>query len=34
MTLGYANVLWYPDGTDGWVAAKHPLEERKPEPRE
>jgi PQQ-dependent catabolism-associated CXXCW motif protein len=34
MTLGYANVFWYPDGTDGWEAAKHPLEERKPEPRE
>jgi PQQ-dependent catabolism-associated CXXCW motif protein len=34
MTLGYANLLWYPDGTDGWEAAKHPLEERKPEPRE
>lgn len=34
MTLGYSNVAWYPDGTDGWAAAKHPLEERKPEPRE
>jgi PQQ-dependent catabolism-associated CXXCW motif protein len=34
LELGYASVLWYPDGTDGWAAAKHPLEERKPEPRE
>ncbi|PPD40579.1 MAG: rhodanese [Methylocystis sp.] len=34
MTLGYANVSWYPDGTDGWAAAQHPLEERKPEPRD
>jgi PQQ-dependent catabolism-associated CXXCW motif protein len=32
--LGYANVLWYPEGTDGWAAAKHPLEEKKPAPRE
>jgi PQQ-dependent catabolism-associated CXXCW motif protein len=34
MTLGYANVLWYPEGTDGWAGAKYPLEARKPEPRE
>lgn len=34
LTLGYTNVLWYPEGTDGWTAAKHPLEEKKPEPRE
>ncbi len=34
LTLGYANVFWYPEGTDGWDAAKHPLEDRKPEPRE
>jgi PQQ-dependent catabolism-associated CXXCW motif protein len=34
MTLGYQNVSWYPEGTDGWAAAKHPLEDRKPEPRE
>lgn len=33
LTLGYAHVYWYPEGTDGWTAAKHPLEERKPEPR-
>lgn len=34
MTLGYSNVSWYPEGTDGWAAAGHPLEERKPEPSE
>jgi PQQ-dependent catabolism-associated CXXCW motif protein len=34
LTLGYVNVLWYPEGTDGWAAAKNPLEEKKPEPRE
>ncbi|WP_330083551.1 PQQ-dependent catabolism-associated CXXCW motif protein [Methylocystis iwaonis] len=34
MSLGYSNVVWYPQGTDGWAAEKHPLEERKPEPRE
>ncbi|MGJ0507793.1 MAG: PQQ-dependent catabolism-associated CXXCW motif protein [Methylocystis sp.] len=34
LTLGYANVLWYPEGTDGWAAAAYPLEERKPEARE
>jgi PQQ-dependent catabolism-associated CXXCW motif protein len=33
MALGYPNVSWYPEGTDGWAAGKHPLEERKPEPR-
>lgn len=34
MTLGYTNVIWYPEGADGWAAAKHPLEEKKPAPRE
>lgn len=34
MTLGYTNVVWYPDGTDGWSEAGHPLEEKRPEPRE
>jgi PQQ-dependent catabolism-associated CXXCW motif protein len=29
-TFGYANVLWYPGGTDGWVQAGLPLENRKP----
>ena len=31
--LGYADVSWYPNGTDGWSEAGHPLERRKPEPR-
>jgi PQQ-dependent catabolism-associated CXXCW motif protein len=30
---GYTNVIWYPDGTEGWSEGGHPLEERKPEPR-
>lgn len=34
LAMGYPNVSWYPQGTDGWAAAKHPLEDRKPEPRE
>jgi PQQ-dependent catabolism-associated CXXCW motif protein len=33
MTIGYGNVIWYPDGTDGWEAAGLPLAEIKPEPR-
>jgi rhodanese-related sulfurtransferase len=28
--LGYRNVIWYPDGTDGWAAAGLPLERREP----
>jgi PQQ-dependent catabolism-associated CXXCW motif protein len=31
--LGYPNVAWYPDGTDGWQFANLPLEAAKPEPR-
>jgi PQQ-dependent catabolism-associated CXXCW motif protein len=34
LNLGYASVFWYPDGTDGWGRAEHPLEPRDPEPRE
>ena len=34
LTLGYTNVFWYPEGTDGWANAKHPLEESKPAPRD
>jgi PQQ-dependent catabolism-associated CXXCW motif protein len=34
LTLGYKNVFWYPQGAEGWAQAGHPLEERKPEPRE
>jgi PQQ-dependent catabolism-associated CXXCW motif protein len=34
VSWGYANVIWYPDGTDGWQEADLPLEEREPVPRE
>ncbi|WP_027551111.1 PQQ-dependent catabolism-associated CXXCW motif protein [Bradyrhizobium sp. Cp5.3] len=30
---GYANVAWYPDGTDGWERASLPTEKAQPEPR-
>lgn len=33
LSLGYANVSWYPEGADGWSKAGHPLEPREPEPR-
>lgn len=33
LALGYHNVAWYPDGTDGWQFADLPLEPAKPEPR-
>lgn len=33
LSYGYSNIVWYPDGTDGWEAAGLPLEPRKPEPR-
>jgi PQQ-dependent catabolism-associated CXXCW motif protein len=32
LTMGYANVAWYPEGTDGWEAAGLPLQEAKPAP--
>jgi PQQ-dependent catabolism-associated CXXCW motif protein len=32
LSLGYADVSWYPDGTDGWEKEGHPLEDRAPEP--
>jgi PQQ-dependent catabolism-associated CXXCW motif protein len=31
--IGYSNVAWYREGTDGWFAAGLPLEETAPEPR-
>ncbi len=31
--MGYANVVWYPDGTDGWAEADLPLRELMPEPQ-
>ena len=30
--LGYRNVVWYPEGTDGWQAAGLPLQMAEPEP--
>ncbi len=32
LALGYGNVAWYPDGTDGWKAAGLPLERAEPAP--
>jgi PQQ-dependent catabolism-associated CXXCW motif protein len=31
LEYGYTNMIWYPDGTDGWAAAGHPLERKQPE---
>jgi PQQ-dependent catabolism-associated CXXCW motif protein len=33
LAIGYSNVAWYRDGTDGWLAAGLPLQEAIPEPR-
>jgi PQQ-dependent catabolism-associated CXXCW motif protein len=33
LTLGFAHVVWYPAGTDGWAASGLPLEARTPLPR-
>jgi PQQ-dependent catabolism-associated CXXCW motif protein len=33
LAMGYANVAWYPDGTDGWQEVDLPLQESKPEPQ-
>ena len=33
LALGYLNVAWYREGTDGWFAALLPLEDATPEPR-
>lgn len=30
LTMGYRNVAWYPEGTEGWEAAGLPLQEAKP----
>jgi PQQ-dependent catabolism-associated CXXCW motif protein len=32
VSLGYDDVHWYPDGTDGWEKAGHPLEDKEPAP--
>jgi PQQ-dependent catabolism-associated CXXCW motif protein len=31
LQMGFKNIAWYPDGTDGWQAAGLPLQEAKPE---
>lgn len=33
LALGYSDVAWYPEGTDGWLAAGLPLQDATPEPR-
>jgi PQQ-dependent catabolism-associated CXXCW motif protein len=33
LALGYPNVAWYREGTDGWLAAGLPLQDAAPEPR-
>jgi PQQ-dependent catabolism-associated CXXCW motif protein len=33
LALGYSDVAWYPEGTDGWLAAGLPLRDATPEPR-
>jgi PQQ-dependent catabolism-associated CXXCW motif protein len=33
LSLGYSNVAWYPDGTDGWERASLPMTQAQPEPR-
>jgi PQQ-dependent catabolism-associated CXXCW motif protein len=33
LVMGYSNVIWYPDGTDGWAEADLPLRESMPEPQ-
>jgi quinoprotein dehydrogenase-associated probable ABC transporter substrate-binding protein/PQQ-dependent catabolism-associated CXXCW motif protein len=32
LALGYPNVVWYPEGTDGWAGAGLPLQTAEPEP--
>jgi PQQ-dependent catabolism-associated CXXCW motif protein len=32
LAMGYGNVAWYPDGTDGWEFADLPLEPSTPAP--
>ena len=33
LAMGYTEVAWYPDGTDGWSEANLPLQLSTPEPR-
>ena len=30
LAMGYVNVVWYPDGTDGWTSAGLPLQQSTP----
>jgi PQQ-dependent catabolism-associated CXXCW motif protein len=32
LSMGYRNVAWYPDGTDGWADALLPLADAEPAP--
>jgi PQQ-dependent catabolism-associated CXXCW motif protein len=32
LSVGYKNVAWYPDGTDGWQAATLPVQKAEPAP--
>jgi PQQ-dependent catabolism-associated CXXCW motif protein len=32
LSMGYANVAWYPDGTDGWTDMSLPVTEAQPAP--
>jgi PQQ-dependent catabolism-associated CXXCW motif protein len=32
LSMGYVNVAWYPDGTDGWTDDLLPVAEAQPEP--
>jgi PQQ-dependent catabolism-associated CXXCW motif protein len=32
LAMGYTNVAWYPDGTDGWAASGLPTQEAQPAP--
>ena len=32
LSMGYVNVAWYPDGTDGWTDMLLPVTEAQPAP--
>jgi rhodanese-related sulfurtransferase len=32
LSMGYVNVAWYPDGTDGWTDTQLPVAEAQPAP--
>ena len=34
LALGYRNVAWYPQGTDGWQRADLPVADSQPQPRD